>query len=406
MSAVFLPIACVKQTAEERVARLATYSTHYFFGGTLICPDAQEWLTLQFLPGLGCHSISRLVEVLGSARAVLEHGKEIGTHCPGIRPGLAALLGDDTALALAREKAMRELEHIERRGVSLISCTCAEYPSVLQDIADKPILLYLRGKVARLREPMLAVIGARSASEYGRRVAKRFAAAAAERGLVIVSGAAYGIDAAAHQGALQVRGKTVAVLGCGVDVAYPAAHRRLLEEIVTDGAVLSEFPLGSKPEAFRFPIRNRIISGLARAVLVVEASEKSGSLITARLALDQGREVMAVPGRIDSVKSSGAHWLIQQGATLVQRIEDVFEVLAWPGAGSSSVQGENNGTGTALPSEAEQVLRALDAYPADIDALAQASGLSLTTLQSLLLTLELQGLVRQLPGQLYEKVFV
>lgn len=372
----------------------------------MICPDAQEWLTLQFLPGLGCHSISRLVEVLGSARAVLEHGKEISTHCPGIRPGLAALLGDATALALAREKALRELEHIERRGVSLISCTCAEYPSVLQDIADKPILLYLRGKVARLREPMLAVIGARSASEYGRRVAKHFAAAAAERSLVIVSGAAYGIDAAAHQGALQVRGKTVAVLGCGVDVAYPAAHRRLLEEIATDGAVLSEFPLGSKPEAFRFPIRNRIISGLARAVLVVEASEKSGSLITARLALDQGREVMAVPGRIDSIKSSGAHWLIQQGATLVQRIEDVFEVLAWPGAGSSPVQGENNGTGTALPPEAEQVLRALDAYPADIDALAQASGLSLTTLQSLLLTLELQGFVRQLPGQLYEKVFV
>ncbi len=369
----------------------------------MICQDAEQWLTLQFLPGLGCSRINRLVAALGSPGEVLRHRRELAEHCPGIGQALATLLRDDRAIALARERALRELEHIERIGLTLLSCACADYPPALGDIADKPVLLYVKGQAALLREPMLAVIGARSASEYGRRVARHFAAAAAERGLVIVSGAAYGIDAAAHQSTLAAGGKTVAVLGCGVDVAYPATHRRLLVDIAESGAVISEFPLGTRPEAFRFPIRNRIISGLARAVLVVEASEKSGSLITARLALDQGREVMAVPGRIDSPKSSGAHWLIQQGATLVQKVDDVFDVLGW----SAATMPANAGTDTVAPGLSpamQQVLSALDAYPADIDSLAQKTGMAVSTLQPLLLNLELQGLVRQLPGQLYEKI--
>lgn len=370
----------------------------------LICPDAEQWLTLQFLPGLGCARIAKLVAAWGSARAVLEHRKEAADPVAGLGQGLSALLGDDAAIAAASERAKRELDLIARRNLSLLSCTCPEYPPALRDIADKPVLLYVRGQAGLLHKPMLAVIGARSASDYGRRIARQFASAAAERGLVIVSGAAYGIDAAAHLGALKACGATVAVLGCGVDVAYPASHRQLLADIAATGTVISEFPLGTKPEAFRFPIRNRIISGLAQAVLVVEASEKSGSLITARLALDQGREVMAIPGRIDSPKSSGAHWLIQQGATLVQRVDDVFEALSWPLGASSTTAGENQEPLPALPPDAQQVLQALDAYPADIDSLAQKTNLPLATLQPLLLTLELQGLVRQLPGQLYEKV--
>ncbi len=370
----------------------------------MICPDAEQWLTLQFLPGLGCARIARLVAAWGSARAALEHRKEAAEPCPGLGQGLATLLSDDKAIAAARERALKELAALARHNISLLSCTCAEYPSSLRDIADKPVLLYVRGQVEVLHESMLAVIGARSASDYGRRTARHFTRAAAQRGLVIVSGAACGIDAAAHQGALQAHGKTVAVLGCGVDVAYPATHRQLLHDIAASGAVVSEFPLGTKPEAFRFPIRNRIISGLARAVLVVEASEKSGSLITARLALDQGREVMAIPGRIDSPKSSGAHWLIQQGATLVQRVDDVFEALSWPVAASSATAGGNQEAMQDLPPAARQVLQALDVYPADIDSLARKTHMPLATLQPLLLTLELQGLVRQLPGQLYEKV--
>lgn len=370
----------------------------------MICQDAEQWLTLQFLPGLGCNRIFRLVHALGSARAVLENRKELRGACPGIGQALLALFKDEQALALAGDRALRELEHLARQDISLLSCTCPEYPSLLRDIADKPVLLYVKGQVSVLHEPMLAVIGARSASDYGRRTARHFAAMLAPRGLVIVSGAAYGIDAAAHQGALQAHGRTVAVLGCGVDVAYPAAHRRLLDDIAVEGAVLSEFSLGTKPEAFRFPVRNRIISGLARAVLVVEASEKSGSLITARLALDQGREVLAIPGRIDSPKSSGTHWLIQQGAALVQRIDDVLEALAWPEAMASPAESTAKTNGPVLAPKAQQVLQVLDTYPADIDALAQATGLTIADLQPLLLTLELQGLVRQLQGQLYEKV--
>lgn len=365
----------------------------------MICEDAEAWLTLQFLPGLGPGRIARLLAHWGRAEEILEHRAEAAARLPG----LARILDDDSALNVARDQARRELERIARQDISLISCVSGQYPWALREIADRPILLYVQGEVALLAQPMLAIIGARSASGYGLRTARRFAAAAAERGLAVVSGAAYGIDAAAHQGALQAGGKTVAVLGCGVDVAYPAAHRGLLRDIAQSGAVVSEFPLGTRPEAFRFPIRNRIISGLSRAVLVVEAGEKSGSLITARLALDQGREVLAIPGSIDSLKSSGAHWLIQQGATLIQRVEDVFEAMAW------SVPAGTNDKAAPSPEvplapEERQVLQALDAYPADIDRIAQQCGLALTALQPLLLALELQGLVRRLPGQLYERV--
>lgn len=366
----------------------------------LICADAEQWLTLQHIPGLGCSRILRLVESLGSAPAVLDCGRDVEARCPGIGQGIATLLGDASTLAAARERALRELDQLERRGISLLSCVCAHYPPSLHDIADKPVLLYVRGSLPLLQEAMLAVIGARNASEYGRRTARYFAAAVAREGLAIVSGAAYGIDAAAHQGALQAGGRTVAVLGCGVDVAYPAQHRSLLEEIAAGGAIVSEFPLATRPEAFRFPVRNRIISGLARAVLVVEAGEKSGSLITARLALDQGREVMAIPGRIDSPRSSGAHWLIQQGAALVQRPADVLEALAWQG--SIPAEAADTAEPDVAPA-ARRVLQLLDSYPTDIDSLARQSGLELTALQALLLALELQGLVRQMPGQLYEK---
>lgn len=215
----------------------------------MICEDAEAWLTLQFLPGLGPGRIARLLAHWGRAEEILEHRAEAARL-----PGLARILDDDSALNAARDQARRELERISRQDISLISCVSGQYPWALREIADRPILLYVQGEVALLAQPMLAIIGARSASGYGLRTARRFAAAAAERGLAVVSGAAYGIDAAAHQGALQAGGKTVAVLGCGVDVAYPAAHRGLLRDIAQSGAVVSEFPLGTRPEAFRFPI--------------------------------------------------------------------------------------------------------------------------------------------------------
>ena len=379
----------------------------------MLCEDAEAWLTLQFLPGLGCARIGRLVERRGSASAVLENRLETAEEF-----AFARALADDAALDAARRAAAGELDKLAGSGIILLSRNSAAYPQQLAEIADPPLLLYVRGDVEALAQPMLAVIGARGASDYGLRAARRFAAVAAERGLVVVSGAAYGIDAAAHRGALEAGGKTVAVLGCGVDVTYPAEHRQLLEDIAAQGAVVSEFPLGTRPDGFRFPVRNRIISGLSRAVLVVEAGERSGSLITARLALDQNREVLAVPGSIDSPKSSGANWLIRQGATLVQDPEDVFEALSWhegalpaakpapsrPAAKRPAAPPAARPLPPNLTPEARRILHILTGAPADIDRIAELAGLPVTTLQPLLLTLELQGLVRRLPGQLYEKV--
>ena len=376
--------------------------------------DAEAWLTLQFLPGLGCGRIAQLLAACGSVHDIL--ARRAGNAS---LPGFARLLEDERALSAARDEAEKELERVERKGVTLLSCVCPEYPPQLRAIPDRPFLLYLRGDAALLSSPMLAMVGNRGASDYGLRTARRFAAAAAERGVTVVSGAAYGIDAAAHEGALEAGGPTIAVLGCGVDVVYPAPHRRLLDEIAEKGALVSEFPLGTRPDAFRFPVRNRIISGLSRAVLVVEAGDKSGSLITARLGLDQGREVMAVPGSIDSPKSDGAHRLIQQGALLVRRPEDIFEALDWSDAAWSGVRPvrrdpAEHGPAEAppreapppddLPPSARQVLQALDAYPADIDTLALRCGLPLTDLQALLLGLELEGRLRRLPGNLYERI--
>ncbi|NLB07392.1 MAG: DNA-protecting protein DprA, partial [Desulfobulbaceae bacterium] len=246
----------------------------------------------------------------------------------------------------------------------------------------------------------------RAASDYGRRVAALLAGDLAAQGLTVVSGAAYGIDAAAHRAALVAGGRTAAVLGCGVDVAYPRTHADLLREIADQGVLLSEYPLGTRPEGFRFPARNRIISGLVQGVVVVEATEKSGSLITARLALDQGREVFAVPGRIDSPKSTGAHRLIQQGARLVQTVQDILDELSWEGRLAAPVPAMAPDAPRARLAPGEQsLLDSLDTYPRDIDTLVRQTGLPVGEIHALLLQLELSGLVRQLPGKLYERVF-
>jgi DNA processing protein len=367
------------------------------------CPDAEDWLTLTSLPGLGCTLIKRLLEQTGCPGDLLRRGKLAAT-VPGVGPRLASMLADAGQVAAARQKARRELERLGQSDASLLSLGSPEYPELLRNLPDPPTLLYGRGDLDALHQPAVAVIGSRAATDYGRRVASDLAGQLSAMGLVVVSGAAYGIDCAAHHGALRAGGRTVAVLGCGVDVVYPRTHSDLLRKIAGQGLLLSEYPLGTPPEGFRFPARNRIISGLVKGVVVVEATEKSGSLITARLALDQGREVFAVPGRIDSPKSAGAHRLIQQGAHLVQTVDDIIEGLAWAGCtgpsmpSAESVDGRRDGVSAA----ARRLLDCLDVYPRDIDALARITELPATELPALLLQLELQGLVRQLPGQLYE----
>jgi DNA processing protein len=345
------------------------------------------------------------VQHLGTPGIVLREGAAVKS-VPGAGPRLAELLCDKHHLRVARQRACAELERLDREKIALLIPTDPKFPKSLSSILDSPVMLYCHGSLDWLACPAVAVIGARTATDYGKRVAASLAAELAGQGIVIVSGAAYGIDAAAHRGALTAGGGTIAVLGCGVDVVYPRAHADLFRDIVGSGLLLTEYPLGAKPEGYHFPARNRIISGLVRGVVVVEATEKSGSLITARLALDQGREVFAVPGRIDSPKSRGTHRLIQQGAHLVQSADDILEGLSWRFGGEA-------GRGQAAADDIEPVspneqalLGCLEAYPLDIDTLVRLSGMDLVEVHGLLLQLELQGLVRQLPGQNYERIFL
>lgn len=364
---------------------------------------AQYWLALSLLPGLGSGLINRLVAHCGSAEAVLaSRGRHL--DAPGVGPRLRQMLADTALVERALRLAGEELAGLAAFGAQALCPAMPEYPRSLLTIADPPTLLYCRGDLSLLTLPAIAIIGSRAASEYGRRIAAQLAGQLVAEGVAVVSGAAYGIDAAAHQGALQAGGPTIAVLGCGIDIAYPKSHAALLAEIASSGLLLSEYPLGTQPDGFRFPARNRIISGLSAGVVVVEATEKSGSLITATLALDQGREVFAVPGRVDSVKSAGCHWLIRQGAQLVRHGGDILETLGWnPSVANSSSPVSTPAETTPLSDEEQQLWAVLEVYPQDIDTLGRRSALCVSALPGLLLQMELRGLVRQLPGQLYER---
>lgn len=354
------------------------------------------------MPGLGCVLVNRLVEYFGSPQAVLCAGDRL-LAVPGIGTHHLKTFLDTEELARAGRRAAIEVELLTGQGVSLISRQCRFYPALLNSIHDPPALLYARGKLSVLDQLTVALVGSRAASEYGKRAGRKIAADLSVQGITVISGAAYGVDYAAHSGALTGRGGTIAVLGCGVDVVYPRKHAPLFKEIIEQGLLISEYPMGTNPEGFRFPARNRIISGLCLAVVVVEATEKSGSLITARLALDQGRDVFAVPGRIDSIKSAGCHRLIQQGALLVQSAEDVLRELGM----GSRVDQSGYACDPAHAKETEQeeaVLSCMDVYPVDIDTLLRVTGFGAGHLQGVLLQLELKGRVRRVRGDLYELV--
>jgi DNA processing protein len=364
------------------------------------CAEIRDWLTLVSLPGLGPALIQRLLAAFGSPKAVLTAGRT-ASRVEGIGQKLAALLDNQTVLAQARSWAAREQERAAAAGVRLLCCADSSYPPLLLQLPDPPALLWCRGDISFLQQPAAALVGSRLATGYGRKVSFLFARQLAEAGFTVVSGLADGIDGQAHAGALAAGGRTVAVLGCGVDVIYPSFHRRLYEQTAAQGLLVSEYPLGTPPEGFRFPARNRIISGLALGVIVVEAAARSGSLITARMALEQNREVFAVPGRIDSPQSEGAHRLIQQGAHLAHSIEDILAEL--PKTGRRPEKRESPPPDDLAGPE-KALLALLDAASrADIDALAAQSGLPVSELHGLLLGLELKGLIRQLPGQQYER---
>ena len=320
------------------------------------------------------------------------------------------------------DRAARDLERLRSLGARVVGCGDPEMPPRLRAIPDAPPVLLVRGDASALSAPQVAVVGSRRATPAGARIARRLAGELAARGLVVTSGLAQGVDAEAHQGALEAGGRTVAVLGSSLDRIYPAAHRSLAERIAGQGALVSEFPFGTRPVPWNFPWRNRIISGLSLGVLVVEAADRSGSLITARLAADQGREVFAVPGSILNPLSSGCHRLLRDGAKLVERVEDVLEELpaceltALPssaGAGASpSPRAGEAAPGPGLAPEAAPapgadeaaLLDRLGYEPASVETIARRAGLTPEQVWPILLVLEIGGSVRTDPSGRYMRV--
>jgi DNA processing protein len=314
---------------------------------------------------------------------------------------LAWLAGPEASAGQGAEAGgMRAQRH-------LLTLADAAYPPALLTIADPPLLLYALGQAALLRQSSVAVVGSRNASRQGLLHAERFSEALSHAGQTIVSGMALGIDSAAHEGGLRGPGSTVAVIGTGIDLVYPSRNRRLADRIARQGCIVSEYPLGMPPLAANFPRRNRLISGLARAVLVVEAALRSGSLITARVAADQGRDVLAIPGSIHSPMSKGCHVLIKQGAKLVESVQDVLEELTDYGAGAGrQIDAVVAPMASLLPStaDADALLQHIGYDPITLDALALCSGQSTASLQSDLLMLELNGKVVLLPGGAYCRI--
>jgi len=352
------------------------------------------WLRLHLTPGLGRAGILRLLGCFGSPEAVLAAERRDWARLARIRPPVAAACpaaDDAELLATARE--------LTRAGVSICALGDPDYPAPLRQIHDPPALLYRRGPWRQ--GECLAVVGARRASSAGQILTRQICRELAEAGITIVSGLARGIDTAAHLGALDAGGSTVAVLGCGIDRSYPPENAALLGRIAETGAILSEYPPGTEPKAGHFPGRNRLISGLCAGVLVVEAAAGSGSLITVEFALDQGREIFAVPGAVHAATSCGVNQLLKQGATPVTEARDILEALFGrtapaPAAGGRELLPE-------LPPEQENLLKNLGFDPLHIDDLARKSALTPMEVSDILLHLELAGFVVKLPGARYQR---
>lgn len=353
-----------------------------------------DWLRLTLIPGIGGETQRKLLSAFGLPSAVFSASHHALRALIGEKP-IRLLLDTDNQ---ARVKAA--LEWAQGENQFIVTLADLEYPQLLLQIPDPPTLLYVRGDIDLLNLPALAMVGSRNPTPQGIQNAERFAAAFAEAGLVIASGLALGIDAAAHRGALCANGKTIAFIGTGIDRVYPARNRELALEIGARGAIVSEFPLGTPVTAANFPRRNRLISGVSRGVLVVEAAIESGSLITARLAGEQGREVFALPGSIHSPQSRGCHQLIKQGAKLVETAQDVLEELFWNTHPPSEMCRKTSHDGV----DTNELLTAMGFDPCSLDDLAARSGLTADMLSVMLLHLELDGRVACLPGGRYQRL--
>lgn len=368
--------------------------------------DLQEWLALhmaRFTWSTLHTQLSRHLSTPSLLQELCQHGiAALAPHLPG--------LGDKLAAVQQGEAFARELSLLRTLHVTILPLADERYPPSLRWIPDPPLLLYMRGALAQSDGLSVAVVGSRKPSNYGKLMAQRFSAELARGGFTVVSGLARGIDTLAHQSALQAGGRTVAVLGSGINVIYPPENRRLCDVICRHGALLSEFPLHTKPDRWNFPRRNRILSGLALGTLVVEATEHSGALHTARHALEQGREVFAIPGRIDVPTSRGTHSLIKLGATLVEGLDDILAELpeavrdAAVQSPSPAAEPPQESPAASLSPEEARILALLQPEETHIDTLIEASRLPAQVVASILVTLELRGLVRQFPGKFFGRL--
>ncbi len=371
-----------------------------------------SWLALALTPGLGPTRIKKLTELYGTAERIFQ-ASLTELEATGMPTVSAQSLATGKSLELAQEECGKAAD----MGVRIVSLGDPEYPSRLKEIYDPPVILFVKGNVDVLAQPGIAMVGTRHPTPYGSGMAERLATARATRGLVIISGLARGIDTASHRGTVAAKGKTVAVLGTGIDVIYPKENTRLAEQIVAlGGALISEFPLGTAPTPQNFPIRNRIISGMSAGVLVVEAAEYSGTRITSRCALEQNRDVYAVPGNVTNKNSWGPNTLIKQGAKLVATWEDVWEELpaeVQAVLGSTRNESTEPETASLFPDEAtspheKKILKLLKADESThIDQLVESleNEMSSSEIFAALFELELNGKIRQLPGKNFVKSF-
>jgi len=375
-------------------------------------PSLKAWLALSLTRGLGGESARRLLKEFGSPEAVF--AASLGSLKAIVKADVAAEIGK----GISDDLLTPTLAWLEDGNNCIVTLADSDYPQALLNIPDPPLLLYVKGRLDLLNRPALAVVGSRNATPQGIHNAEAFAKSLSDAGLCVISGMAHGIDAAAHRGALRCQGNncggSIGVVGTGLDKVYPAANRDLAHLLAQQGALISEFPLGTPPLAANFPRRNRIISGMSAGCLVVEASLQSGSLITARLALEQGRDVFAIPGSIHAPQSKGCHALLKQGAKLVETAQDILEELDYlivaaaaparhpdmpdPDTQDPAAQGMD----TQEPNSA--LFGHLGFDPVDLDTLGKRSGLTVSQLSAMLLTLELEGRISALPGGLYQRI--
>ncbi len=353
--------------------------------------DRRYWVGFQRVPFIGPTRIERLVQRFGSLADAW--------HAP--TPALRAVLDERAVASLLKTRAElsleTEMERLDRLGIGVVTRGDPDYPYRLAQIAAPPPVLYLRGALSRDDDVAVAIVGTRRATAYGREVAARLAADLASAGVTVVSGLARGIDGAAHAAALRAGGRTIAVLGSGPDIVYPAEHRHLAAQITEQGALVADYPPGKKPDAQNFPARNRLISGLCRGVVVVEAPERSGALITADFAADQGRDVFVVPGSILSAASAGCHRLLRDGARAVTSAADVLTDLGLVDLSSAPAVQQP----LPLGDGERRVLALLTTEPQHVDELAAAGNLPISDLSGLLATMELAGQVRNVGAQHY-----